>query len=216
MLRSSEKFIAQWIVFIKLADLTATPILYQHLADILFRKLLNDQCTVASKSTSVPSAITEHEKNAISYAAGFACWKLRKKIKRSAHKYKNEMVMCLMDLTKDSNDKRCGNYEEWTVKINRRGLCRIKEATHSVFLAIEEVLKECLHSLTETPQRDKIIIRNIITNDDVDFYWLIAYFKIHETEELLYRMVELYVTVRGFSYASAWLEKYKQRTKKSM
>jgi len=87
-----------------------------------------------------------------------------------------------------------------------------------VFLVIEEVLKECLHSLTETPQRDKII-RNIITNDDDDFYWLIAtaYFKIHETEvdqELLYRIEELYVTVRG-SHASAWLEKSKQRTKKS-
>jgi len=116
-----------------LADLTPTPILYQRLTDILFRKLLNHQCTVASKNTSVPSAITEREKNSIRYTAGFVCRKLRKKIKRSAHKYKDEIVMCLMDLTKDSNDKRCGNYEEWTEKINRGGLCCIKEATYSVF-----------------------------------------------------------------------------------
>jgi len=112
---------------------------------------------VQFKKYAVPSTITEHEKNAIRYAAGFVCRKLHKKIKRSAHKYNDEIVMYLMDLTKDSNDKRCGNYEEWTVKINRGGLCRIKEATFSVFLAIEEVVKECLHCLTETPQRDKII-----------------------------------------------------------
>ena len=83
-----------------------------------------------------------------------------------------------------------------------------------MFLAIEEVLKECLHSLTETPQRDKSI-RNIITNDDDDFYWLIAtaYFKIHETEvdqELLYRIEELYVTVRG-SHAGKIQAKNKEK-----
>ena len=219
LLRSSQKFTTEWVTFLKLADLTPTPILYQHLTDILFRKLLYDQCTTTSQSTSSSSAITEREANAIRYAAGYVCKKLQKKIEMSKHKYKEEMVLCLMDLTKDKNDKSCGNFEGWTVKISRGGLCRIKEATFNVFLAIEEELKECICTLTETPKRDEIIKR-IITNDDVDFYWLIAtaYFKIEETEvhqELLNKIVQLYVTVRGFSYASAWLEKYKQRTKKS-
>ena len=84
-------------------------------------------------------------------------------------------------------------------------------------LTIEEELKESFHTLTKAPKRDEII-QSVTSNDDVEFYWLIAttYFQIYETkvhQELLYRIVELYVTVRGFSYASAWLEKYKGQRK---
>jgi len=53
-----------------------------------------------------------------------------------------------------------------------------------VLLAIEEELKECLHTLTGTPKRDEIIQR--VTTNDVEFYWLIAtaYFEIYETRTL--------------------------------
>jgi len=39
----------------------------------------------------------------------------------------------------------------------------------------------------------------------------------HDVQDtLLLKIVELCVTVRGFSLASGWLEKYKQLTRKSM
>ena len=60
-----------------------------------------------------------------------------------------------MELVKDE-DSTCDNSEEWTVKMNKRGLCHIKEATFNVFLAIEEELKECLHTLTGMPKRMKL------------------------------------------------------------
>ena len=55
--------------------------------------------------------------------------------------------------------------------------------------------------------------------DDVQFIWLLvtAEFEIEDhdiNEALLQNVVELFVTVRGFSLASAWLEKFKQKTKK--
>ena len=136
--------------------------------------------------------------------------RLHKKIERSKHDNKEEMVQCLMALIKDKNSRTCGNSEEWIVKVNRGGLCRIKEATFNVFLAIEEELKECLKTLTETPRKDEIIQR-VTTNDDVEFYWLIATadFEVDDREvhqEVLRKIVELYVTVRGFSFASTWLE----------
>jgi len=56
---------------LKFANLMPTPILYQHLIEVLFWKLLDDQCTATSQSTSVSSEITEHEGNAIRYAAGY-------------------------------------------------------------------------------------------------------------------------------------------------
>ena len=57
-------------------------------------------------------------------------------------------------------------------------------------------------------------------DDDAQFYWLIvtADFEIDDYEVhgiLLQKIVELYVTVCGFSLASCWLEWYKQRTKQS-
>ena len=51
-----------------------------------------------------------------------------------------------MELVKDK-DSTCDNSKEWTVKVNRGGLCHIK--------AIEEELKECLHMLTGMPKRFK-------------------------------------------------------------
>jgi len=58
-------------------------------------------------------------------------------------------------------------------------------------------------------------------DDTADTVWLIATadfdvddYEVHDT--LLLKIVELYVTVRGFSLASGWLEKHKQLTRKSM
>jgi len=79
------------------------------------------------------------------------------------------MVQCQKALAKGNNSSKCGNSEEWTIKINREELCQIKEATFNIILAIEEELKECLKTLTETPRKDEVA-----TTDDVEFYWLIA------------------------------------------
>ena len=55
----------------------------------------------------------------------------------------------------------------------------------------------------------------------MQFYWtiVIADFEIDDDEihqVLLHKIAELYVTVRGFSLASGWLEQYKQQTKLSI
>ena len=111
--------------FFQLADISLMPILYQHLTDILFRKLLDDHCTTSSHSKSLSSAIMQHEGNVIQYAAGYICKKASGKKIESKHHYKEEMVLCFMELVKDK-DSTCDNSEEWTVKMNRRGLCHIR------------------------------------------------------------------------------------------
>lgn len=63
-------------------------------------------------------------------------------------------------------------------------------------------------------------IKKIERNDDVQFYWCIisADFEIDDTEThaiLLEMIIELYVTIRGFSFAREWMEKYKQKNKKT-
>ena len=57
-------------------------------------------------------------------------------------------------------------------------------------------------------------------DDSVQFYWLIVTtdFEIEDGDihsELLYKITELYLTIRGHSYCSMWVERYKQKEKKS-
>ena len=121
-------------------------------------------------------------------------------------------------MVKDSNTLS-GPCEEWTDLVDQGGLWHVRENTHSLFLCLEEEVRPLLPSLlSETDKKEKII-NELSTNEDVLFYWLIVGADFEEDDErvhteLLRRIIELFVTIRGFSYASGWLEKYKQISKK--
>jgi hypothetical protein len=55
-------------------------------------------------------------------------------------------------------------------------------------------------------------------DEDVAFYWCLAVVDMDDglATILLDGIVELWVTIRGFSFASAWVKKYKQESKKSL
>ena len=63
-------------------------------------------------------------------------------------------------------------------------------------------------------------MKDILLNEDVLFYWTISTTDFEKDDEevhdmLLKMIVELYFTMRGFSYASMWIEKFKKSSKKS-
>ena len=100
--------------------------------------------------------------------------------------------------------------------MNRGGLWHIRENTHSFFSCLE--VRIHLQSLLNEANKKQKIIQEL-DNENVQFYWLIVGTDFEEDNqevhsELLKRIVELFVTMRGFSYASAWLEKYEQVAKK--
>ena len=126
--------------------------------------------------------------------------------------------MYLMALVKSRNDEEVASDEEWTRMLDRGGLWYIKETSYSLFCAIEEETRYCLKILSSQCKQE--IIRRITSNDDVLFHWTIttADFEINDEEAhevLLEKIVELYITIRGFSYASGWTEKFKKVTKQS-
>ena len=41
MKRSSKAFIKDWTTFLELAEITPTPILYQHVTDLVFREMVH-------------------------------------------------------------------------------------------------------------------------------------------------------------------------------
>ena len=60
------------------------------------------------------------------------------------------------------------------------------------------------------------LVESIVSEEDVLFYWSIISAKWEEKEEqiLLWMLIEMWVTVRGFSFAKSMLEMYKQAQKR--
>ena len=220
LLRSSEEFIKLWTVFLNSAKLIPTPSFYQHLTDIVFRKMIQDHLLFSSPANADSiTPVSHQEGSALRYAAGYVCRHLRKKIERESHELKEELILCLMALVKDRSSEECGNDEQWSMMMDRGGLWHVKETTYALLLSIEGEMRCCLRTLTTvTPKSKSEIIKQVTSSEDVQFYWLITTadfeFDDREThEKLLYMIVELYLTIRGYSYASTWMEKFKQFTK---
>ena len=60
------------------------------------------------------------------------------------------------------------------------------------------------------------IIGSVAQDEDVLFYWSMNSVDISEKShsvELLSSVISLWVTIRGFSIASTWMEEYKQAAK---
>ena len=76
------------------------------------------------------------------------------------------------------------------------------------FLTVLKV-KELSHGMKST------IVKSVIDNEDVAFHWSIVAVEADEEEEiLLEKIIELWVAIRGFSFARSWMEMFKQSTKK--
>ena len=224
LLRSKPEFINCWTTFIKATGLTVRPVVYQHLTDVIFRKFLSDHFKIEylDSTTDDDLEMRKNEKGVLRYIAGYICRHLRQKLERESHQFREEMILCLMELVKcKDSEELCATDEEWTDLIDRGGLWRVKEFTYQFFHAVEDAVRDTLKKLAHPVPPSKLdMIKKITDDEDVQFYWSIVAtdFEIddHEIHEvLLQKIADLYVTVRGFSFASGWIEKYKQRTKQS-
>lgn len=218
-LRSSPDFSKRWSNFLTGTGQSVKPLLFQHLTDLVFRKCLDDHFKILQldQESETDVELRDTEKGVVRYIAGFICRQLKRKLERESHEFKEELILCLVELVK--HNEECGTDEEWTDLLDRGGLVHVKETTYRFFHAMECVVKENLRRLTKPSAPSKVeVIQRTTDDDDVQFYWLIvtADFEIDVQEvhkTLLWKIVELYVTVRGFSLANGWVEKYKQRTK---
>lgn len=90
---------------------------------------------------------------------------------------------------------------------------------YSMFLAMEMEIRKHLEGANETTSIKDKAIDCILNNQDVKFYWeMVAAGDWEETEsvQLLGMIVNHWVTVRGFSHAGAFMERYKQKHKKTV
>ena len=122
LLRCSSDFVLQWTTFLSECQTPVRPVLYQHLTDIIFKTLLQNHFCIVQLDTSDSSDSTSHERSALRYASGYICRHLHKKLERENHNLKEEIILYLASLVRDTNSEECGSDEEWLKLMDRGGI----------------------------------------------------------------------------------------------
>ena len=116
------------------------PVVFQHLTDVVFKKQVHDHIQMEyleQQSGSKDLELRESEKGVLRYVTGYICRHLRQKLERESHPFKEEMVLCLMELIKDQNTEQHRIDEDWTDLRDRGALWHIKETTYRFFVPLK-------------------------------------------------------------------------------
>ena len=143
--------------------------------------------------------------NAIRYTAGYVPRALKKKLVKSCHKNKKDLLLCLDDLIScDGEDP--GPSTEWICAIDRGGLTHINNVTFELFLTMEY----CIRNLVLAGSEYRDVQAQLKQNDDILFCWsvLTASWSDDIATTILDMIIDLWIVIRGFSMASAWVEHY--------
>ena len=154
-----------WKDFLLTVKVKPTPTLYQHLTTIMFREKISKKMKNESGASAAFQPLTEDEANALRYTAGYIYRDLWKQLERGNHAMKEELVLCLMELTKNKDSDKCDSAEEWTVKVDRGGLWYVKNTTYLLFVAIEEEVRKCLKQLFTVSGHKSAIIKSIVESE---------------------------------------------------
>ena len=107
-LRSSESFLSMWATFLRSnIGVESDPIFFQFITKAVMDELIQCACKIpvtAAPDTmpeQTPQSLDYKEHNALRYTAGYVIHSLIKKIKKSSHADKDELVMCLEELKCD-------------------------------------------------------------------------------------------------------------------
>lgn len=109
--------------------------------------------------------------------------------------------------------------EDWINLVDRGGLTRVNDNTFEVFRVMEYELRK--HLSTNTIQSLTLgddMKKSIVESEDVQFFWSMVSGDWDEESVLvlLEMVVSQWIKIRGFSYASAWVEKYKVAQKTTL
>ena len=137
----------RWISFLGAEEISTTPVLYQHLTDLMFRAMLRPKHSIQHINECEAPAVTDDEAN------GYVCRHLKQKLECSSHPLKEDMIHCLQQLVRGGaeSDEKCGVAEKWMELVDRGGLWKIWNSTFQVFYALE--VQSSLQILVINPLR---------------------------------------------------------------
>ena len=215
-LRTSKNFRTLWESLFKQLGVNISPILCQYVSHHIFKLLITKHFTIdpTSSKSDDPKPLTLEETFGLRYAAGYIPRSLRKKLTKSKHPLKNDLLLCLFDLL-DEGDDNDHESKRWVESINRGGLTRVNNGAYDVFVAMECEIRGHLSGF-QLPNHQELI-EAIVKNEDVQFFWSIVSsdWEHSSATALLEMVVREWMKIRGFSLASAWIEKYKVAQKQT-
>ncbi len=187
---------------------------------IITQQIVDDNA--GAEGTSVLTTnqhLTTDELNVLQYVGGFVPHSLLKKFKR--YKKHSKFLECLGEMAVASdNESDLFDYTKvWMEKVNRGGLFSLNNITFQLFVSLETIARQILPAYISSPGKSLSDVINSISSDaNVQWYWTLASKSINspeDTEWLLKEIINLFVTVRGFSIAANWMELYKTEAKKT-
>lgn len=192
----------------------------------IFEQIIKSQLPILSgglsaRRVSQPS-LDYHESNALHYCGGYIVRSLIKKVQTSSVCNKEDLVYCLQDLI-DDDEVGYTESSEWTSAGNRGGLVKFHDAFFEFLIAVEVEVRDHFPALSPgiSGYADENLkhraIESAASSENVKFYWKIVTVNWCSivAQTLLKIVLEHYVTIRGFSFAKGFIEKYKRKMSKS-
>ena len=161
--------------------------------------------------------LTYKELNGIRYAAGFVPRAIKKKLqkkKKSDNPLNKDCILCLDELISGDGDAELSS-SDLVNSLNRGGLVCVNDMTFELLLSMELELRSHL-KINPTHLGDELVVQ-ITESEDVLFLWSIISVSWDSdcSTALLKKIAKMWITVRGFAYASAWVEKMKVAQQKT-
>lgn len=216
---------------IKCSHVTSEPLFMEIVNEALFEKLIEATFRVEPEESTQSDAaetapLTKDEENILRYACGYVGLKLYQRFIKMPGEKAAQFVECLGNMHSEGPTSSLLDYtKEWVEKVNRGGLFDISDEAYRLFVSIELVMKSKLmehlkkQRMTEDSREGKsVIIDYVLKNNDVQFYSSMLSVDIQEEQhnsELLQHIIQLWLTIRGFSISKAWMEDYKCAVKSS-
>ena len=188
-------------------------LLSQHVSQRLFEEILRSHASLIEGDEASQRPLTAGEANALRYAAGYVPFSLKKKLT-----HRPEFVQCLDQLGVSGHGDTYLEYtKKWIELVNRGKLFNVSDEAfrffHDLEIKVSAYLKDILFAGGKADNSKEEVIRSIVEDNDVQFSWLLLCLDLDDEElsnELLKHVVEMWLTIRGFSMANMWMEYYKQ------
>ena len=193
------------------------PVFIQHCCSAVLESLVKEVFP-AEAGYQPESILTGDQQCALRYVAGYMLRNIKEKIKskRIKIKHQDEALCALNDLSSEdaagtTDDTFLSYSRRWINLVNRGGLYVVSDEVYTAFQAMELAFQEYLRRGTVGKYNRDAAVEYITNDGDVQFFWCCVMSTISEecAQELLQLLVELLVTIRGFSLAAAYMEEYK-------
>ena len=173
-----------------------------------------------------PPSLTTEEESIIRYVCGYVGMKLHDRFIKQKGNKAAEFIECIDSMQVTGPSSSCLDYtREWVDKVNRGGLFYVSDDAYNLFVTIEVAMQVVLTkhvkssyklSAEESKPKKENIISTILKDEDIS-YWYTYAFDVSDDQdalELLRHIVELWLTIRGFSISKPGWKTIKEHNRK--